>query len=551
MFYSGSCYLCISIIPLQLNTSPDDDSINWRLFVEKGERGPEGDRGPRGSDSGFSEVLGILGGVSAIFGVVALTTLQFANQFQNMKNKLGNISDELQDLADEASDEYRIIQLEKKTKWQNSDEFLTNTSFRGDFFMKNVLNEAKITLSAIEAKITSDNITINNNTLLNNLNVNGTTTIKGIIKLKDYLDFDSITIDNNNGSIIAQDITINNNVNILNNIVVEQKLNVKGECEFLGDIKIKNLLEDNITLINSTGTINTKNFNCSNNVNVDNTLTCKGEILIKDYITDLTTISINNIDGSITSNLINATNINATDVNCNNIKFDENINYTLDGVNKSITKSELDQLNNLLAIDNSVVKLTGNQIIEGNKTFNGTTSGITKNMVGLSNVNDTSDANKPVSNATQTALNLKANDNSVVKLTGNQTITGNKTFDNATVFNNRVTINHALIDRLSRSDIIQSISSTVLLPGYFYLFSHNSGTVTLTMSSNTSANLNSITEIRNLRNGSINIVCESGVSIVKDNGDTVSTLTYSSTLSYVSFMHRTTTNVFVILNTFK
>ena len=42
-------------------------------------------------------------------------------------------------------------------------------------------------------------------------------------------------------------------------------------------------------------------------------------------------------------------------------------------------------------------------------TFTGTVSGITASMVGLSNVDNTSDANKPVSTATQTALNLKAN----------------------------------------------------------------------------------------------------------------------------------------------
>ena len=47
------------------------------------------------------------------------------------------------------------------------------------------------------------------------------------------------------------------------------------------------------------------------------------------------------------------------------------------------------------------------QTIAGDKTFTGTTSGITKSMVGLNNVDNTSDANKPVSTATQTALNLK------------------------------------------------------------------------------------------------------------------------------------------------
>lgn len=42
-------------------------------------------------------------------------------------------------------------------------------------------------------------------------------------------------------------------------------------------------------------------------------------------------------------------------------------------------------------------------------TFTGTVSGVTKSMVGLGNVDNTSDANKPVSTATQTALNGKAN----------------------------------------------------------------------------------------------------------------------------------------------
>ena len=42
-------------------------------------------------------------------------------------------------------------------------------------------------------------------------------------------------------------------------------------------------------------------------------------------------------------------------------------------------------------------------------TFTGTVSGITKTMVGLSNIDNTSDANKPVSTAQQSALDLKAN----------------------------------------------------------------------------------------------------------------------------------------------
>jgi hypothetical protein len=43
-------------------------------------------------------------------------------------------------------------------------------------------------------------------------------------------------------------------------------------------------------------------------------------------------------------------------------------------------------------------------------TFTGTVSGVTATMVGLGNVNNTSDANKPVSTATQTALDLKVDE---------------------------------------------------------------------------------------------------------------------------------------------
>ena len=64
-----------------------------------------------------------------------------------------------------------------------------------------------------------------------------------------------------------------------------------------------------------------------------------------------------------------------------------------------------------------------------NPKFTGTISGITSVMVGLSNVDNTSDLNKPVSNATQTALNLKAPINSP-QFTG--TISSNKFLVDAT-----------------------------------------------------------------------------------------------------------------------
>jgi hypothetical protein len=67
-------------------------------------------------------------------------------------------------------------------------------------------------------------------------------------------------------------------------------------------------------------------------------------------------------------------------------------------------------------------------------TFTGTVSGITKTMVGLANVENTSDADKPVSTATQTALDAKAS------LAG-ATFTGNVEVDGNLVVDGNLTVN--------------------------------------------------------------------------------------------------------------
>jgi hypothetical protein len=61
-------------------------------------------------------------------------------------------------------------------------------------------------------------------------------------------------------------------------------------------------------------------------------------------------------------------------------------------------------------------------------TFTGTVSGVTKSHVGLGNVDNTSDANKPVSTATQTALDAKAS-LAGATFTGNVEVDGNMVVD--------------------------------------------------------------------------------------------------------------------------
>ena len=93
--------------------------------------------------------------------------------------------------------------------------------------------------------------------------------------------------------------------------------------------------------------------------------------------------------------------LNTKDVTANNVyvNYDGNIRNILELFSKKndITNNtnDFNEQLNLKAPINS-------------PTFTGTVSGITKHMIGLGNVNNSTDLNKPISNATQTALNLKA-----------------------------------------------------------------------------------------------------------------------------------------------
>jgi len=76
---------------------------------------------------------------------------------------------------------------------------------------------------------------------------------------------------------------------------------------------------------------------------------------------------------------------------------------------------------------------TTSQYWRGDKTW----QDLNKSVVGLANVDNTSDANKPISTATQTALD------NTVKLTGVQNITGSKTF--TTVSGNAITVTNPTV----------------------------------------------------------------------------------------------------------
>jgi len=70
----------------------------------------------------------------------------------------------------------------------------------------------------------------------------------------------------------------------------------------------------------------------------------------------------------------------------------------------SVTNTEIGYLS---GVTSSIQSQISSKAPVASPTFTGTVSGITKSMVGLGNVDNTTDANKPISSATQAALNAK------------------------------------------------------------------------------------------------------------------------------------------------
>jgi hypothetical protein len=127
-----------------------------------------------------------------------------------------------------------------------------------------------------------------------------------------------------------------------------------------------------------------------------------------DYVTN-TSLQTNYVSKSLLSLYAYATNssVQATYAPLLNPSF----SGTVTGINKSMVglanvDNTSDANKPVSSATQTALNLKANL---SNPTFTGSVSGITSSMVGLANVDNTSDANKPVSSATQTALNLKAN----------------------------------------------------------------------------------------------------------------------------------------------
>jgi hypothetical protein len=167
-------------------------------------------------------------------------------------------------------------------------------------------------------------------------------------------------------------------------------------------------------------------------------------------------------------------------------------------------------LNHDANFSTTIRNLIGTKAPLANPTFTGTVSGINKSMVGLGNVDNTTDLNKPISTATQTALdtltanidaayaqgtvaNLTANSanstatatqTALANLTGSTGYTGNVKVSGDIIYNNNNKSLTSQIATLNGYRTSGTIASTTTFQIVYTPSSGTRGFITLTSSSN-------------------------------------------------------------------
>jgi hypothetical protein len=172
-----------------------------------------------------------------IFGAVAISAATFGNQFMNMKNKMGDIGDELDDIED-ANQGYRIGRLENKTQFIEIVESSNYTVFNCNLRVQDYLYNDTLTFDRYTGKLKTNKIE------------------------SSYLQTTDLSVDNITSSNTTLKIGESNKI-----------INISGSNIFLGSPNPFDEPTELITLkatnIISDGSINvTENLNVSGNANI-------------------------------------------------------------------------------------------------------------------------------------------------------------------------------------------------------------------------------------------------------------------------------------------
>lgn len=146
--------------------------------------------------------------------------------------------------------------------------------------------------------------------------------------------------------------------------------------------------------------------------------------LNKRYVTDAQLVVLGNTSGTNTGD--NATNTTS------NAYADAKVADAINNGVTTIAPSQNAVFDALALKENTITAGTTSQYYRGDKTF----QTLNKSAVGLANVDNTSDLNKPISNATQTALNAKIETTDIDTSAKLRAIVTDETGSGALVFNN-------------------------------------------------------------------------------------------------------------------
>ena len=274
--------------------------------------------------------------------------------------------------------------------------------------------------------VDDQNLSVNGDTILNNLTVNG--------DFSSYVVTNALNTKANDNTVVHNtlDETISGQKTFIDNTICSSGLNVKGNCYF-GDHS-----DDTHSFTGIGSHYGTEKFVGEVQIYHDASIgtTSTDTLLVKSDTTFNNNVHVN---GVITcSDLTNQLNTKANDNEVVHLTNTESIGGAKtfnDGISVigTITNINLTNQLNTKANDNEVVHLTNTESIGGSKTFN---DGIS--VIGtITNINLTNQ------------LNTKANDSAVVHNTLDESITGIKTFTSPTLFNSDMTIGNQYIDTLT------------------------------------------------------------------------------------------------------
>jgi len=206
----------------------------------------------------------------------------------------------------------------------------------------------------------------------------------------------SIGSANADGTNFSENITLNNNGNVRVGVNNTSKFTVdasNGNTNIVGTLNVNNLTGVDKTMVGLNNVDNTSDANKPVSTAQQTALNLKA-----------------NINNPTFTGAVNA----PTPITSDNSTLVATTSY----VKACIQELPAGNNNN---IPENLTTLIDSKAPINNPTFTGTVTGITKSMINLGNVDNTSDVNKPVSTAQQTALDLKAPINNPI-FTG--TVTG-------------------------------------------------------------------------------------------------------------------------------